>query len=444
MDKLEILSEKIKNQTACVGVVGLGYVGLPVAVSFGAAGFNVIGVDIKKARVACIRRGENPIEGNEPGLSPLLADVVAKGKLNAFTEYDVLSDADIILIDVETPVGEDHIPVYHALQNACSSLGSVLKKGALVIIESTVAPGTVEGLVAPLLSKTSGFQLNEDFFLGACPERVMPGKLLSNLAAMSRVCGGGTPETALVMQRFYRKIVRADLDLADIITAELTKTTENAYRDVQIAFANEVAKICEANGADLWKVRELVNKSPGRHMLYPGAGVGGHCIPKDPWLLAHAADGHFEPVLIPAAREVNSSMPGHMISLIEDGLTAVGMRIPDSVILVLGYAYLEESDDTRNSPSEVLVETLVSLGAEVRIHDPWVAEYKADLWALVKGADAVVLMVAHEMYHQMDLKQVLAEMTHPVVIDGRHVIDVDPSLAGEIVYRCIGIGQKGD
>jgi UDP-N-acetyl-D-mannosaminuronic acid dehydrogenase len=245
------------------------------------------------------------------------------------------------------------------------------------------------------------------------------------------------------MAQLYHEIVIADLDCTDIVTAELTKTTENAYRDVQIAFANEVARICEVTGADVWRVRELVNKSPGRQMLLPGAGVGGHCIPKDPWLLAHAADGHFEPILIPAAREVNSSMPGHMITLLEEGLAEVGLRIHDAVIAVLGYAYLEESDDTRNSPSEEFVRLLSALSSEVRIHDPWVKEYQGDLLDLIEGSDAVVIMVAHHHYRQMDLNKVLARMNHPVVVDGRHVIDTDQAFEKELIYRCVGIGHEG-
>ncbi len=441
MTYLSELNQKIDQKQAVVGVIGLGYVGLPVAVSFANVGFQVVGVDIKSDRVQKINAGKNPIEGREPGLSDLLATVVQKGTFRAETKYQALKKADIILIDVETPVGDDHIPAYQALRSVCRSLGAVLQKGSLVIVESTIAPGTVMGLVAPLLEQMSGLVLNRDFFLGACPERVMPGKLLSNLASMSRVCGGSTPDTASVMQALYRYIVGADLDQSDIITAELTKTTENAYRDVQIAFANEVAKICEVNGADVWRVRELVNKSPGRQMLFPGAGVGGHCIPKDPWLLAYSAAGAYQPVLIPAARQVNTSMPGHVLSLLQEGLNEAGLSIKDAVVAVLGYAYLEESDDTRNSPSEVLAALLNQQGAQVRIHDPWVAGYQGDLETVVRGVDALVLMVAHQAYRKMNLDEILSWMRHPVIVDGRHILDVGQVQKTLMIYRCIGVGQ---
>ena len=265
---------------------------------------------------------------------------------------------DIFTINVETPVDEQHRPNYGALEAACRSIGAVLKRGALVIVESTVAPGTTERTVRPLLEKASGLKAHVDFYLGACPERVMPGKLLSNLRDVSRVCGGGTPETAALMLKLYRHVVNASLDATDTLTAELVKTTENAYRDVQIAFANEVALICESCGADVWQVRELVNKSPGRSMHLPGAGVGGHCIPKDPWLLAHAAQGDVPLRVIPAGRATNEAMPLHTLALLKEGLAAAGSALAGARVVVLGFSYLEESDDSRNSPSEVLVDRL--------------------------------------------------------------------------------------
>ena len=310
-----------------------------------------------------------------------------------------------------------------------------------MIVESTIAPLTMKETVLPLLEQSSGRKVNSDFYLGNCPERVMPGKLLKNLRTLSRVCGGMTPETAETMIALYRHIVQADLDPADCITAELVKTTENAYRDVQIAFANEVALICEAVGADVWKVRELVNKSPYRNMHLPGAGVGGHCIPKDPWLLAYGVKDKNVPLsIIPAARAVNDSMPVHMIELLKDALAKAGREPKGARVAVLGYAYLEDSDDTRNSPSEVLVCRLRELGAEVIIHDPWVEEYRGDVMECVKGCDAVVVMVAHNIYRTMDLGLLKSALRMPVLIDGRHVFEAKQAQAAGLTYRGIGLG----
>jgi len=375
---LENLTEKFTNKSAVVGIIGLGYVGLPVACVFARAGFQVIGLDIKKNRVATINTGQSPIEGDEPGLAKLLSEVVNAGRLQATANYRRLAEADAILVAVDTPVDRNNQPQYIALRAAMSELGAVITPGTLIVIESTVAPGTLENVVQPILEEKSGLSAHQDFFLGTCPERVMPGKLLANLQNMDRACGGGTPETAASMVALYRNIVDADLDATDIITAELVKTAENAYRDVQIAFANEVAKICEANNADVWKVRQLVNKSPSRNMHLPGAGVGGHCIPKDPWLLAYSARNTVDLRLIPAARAVNESMPEHIADMTANALAEARLVVSQARVGVLGYAYLENSDDTRHSPTASMVARLHSAVSEITIHDPWVQQYGAN------------------------------------------------------------------
>ena len=437
---LKELESKIEYKSAVIGVIGLGYVGLPVAACFADAGFEVIGIDILAERVAQISSGLSPIEGEEPGLEDLLGRVVAAGPLKVTTEYNELKQADIVLIDVETPVDSEHKPKYDALKAACTSLGPRLKEGALIIVESTIVPGTIDHFVQPLLEEHSKNIAVNNFYLGACPERVMPGKLLKNLRTMSRVCGGTTPETAEVMVKLYRHIVDADLDTADAITAELVKTTENAYRDVQIAFANEVALICEAVGGDVWRVRELVNKVPYRHMHLPGAGVGGHCIPKDPWLLASGAADRVPVRLIPQARAVNDSMPLHMADLTIEALEEAGVRLEEACVAVLGYAYLENSDDSRNSPSAILVNRFEGIGVKTLVHDPWVLGFQGDMLSRVKGCDAVILMVAHDEYQRLDLAQLKNALRTPILVDGRHFFDQDA--AEELGYIFRGVGQR--
>jgi UDP-N-acetyl-D-mannosaminuronic acid dehydrogenase len=441
MDYLNELSYKIKNKTATIGVIGLGYVGLPVACMFAKSGFNVIGLDIKEERNEMINKGISPIEGKEPGLSALVQETVNSGFLKATSNYENLALADIVLIDVETPVDENNIPQYKALQAACDGLAKVMKDGVLVIVESTIAPGTIDRLVRPKLEEKSGKKSKKDFFLGACPERVMPGKLLENLKKMSRVCGGETSATSSIMVELYRMIVEADLDTSDPVTAELTKTAENTYRDVQIAFANELAMICEVAGADFMRVRELVNKSPGRNVLLAGAGVGGHCIPKDPWLLAYGGQNKVPLRLIPAARAINDSMPNHMVDLVIDALSENGKKIEDAKVGVLGYAYLEESDDTRNSPSEVLVSELASKGAQVIIHDPYVLEYKGNLYSKTTGCDVIVLMVAHHGYREISLEKLRKSLRTPIIVDGRNVFNPDQMKRAGFLFKSLGKGN---
>ena len=432
----------IEDRSLVIGVIGLGYVGLPVACLLAKTGFRVIGLEILEDRVAKINSGISPIQGVEPGLQELLESVTGKKAFHATTNAAELAAADIITINVETPVEGDHKPRYVALRAACASLSQHLKKGAVVIVESTVAPGTTRNVVIPEIEKSAGLVLNEDYYLGVCPERVMPGKLLDNLINMSRVCGGSTPETASIMKALYQTFVKGDIDTCDIITAEIVKTAENTYRDVQIAFANEVALICEEYGADVYEVRGLVNKSPNRSMHLPGAGVGGHCIPKDPWLLVAAMPDEKHAHLIPAARLVNASMPGHLVDRLGKMFNRYGKMISGAKILVLGLAYLEDSDDTRNSPSEILIDQLQKMGANVVVNDPFVDGYKNDLMELAADCDAVVLMVAHSAYKKIDPSALRAKMKTPVFIDGRHVMEKAKMKKTGFDYYCIGIGSE--
>jgi len=440
----DALLTAIEDRTATVVVLGLGYVGLPVACLFAEAGFPVVGIRRSRDKVDLINRGICPIEGKEPGLAELLARVVAGGRFRATTEYDVCRDAQIVLIAVETPVDPaTKKPAYKALRSALTDLGRHLSPGAMVIIESTIAPGTMAQMVRPILEQSSGLRASDaqspgDFYLVNCPERVMPGKLLKNIRECHRVVGGMDPDAAELAVRFYRHVVRADLDPVDCLTAELVKTMENAYRDVQIAFANEMALLCEDMGADVWQVRELVNKAPFRDMHLPGAGVGGHCLPKDPWLLIANINHSFEPRLIPAARMVNDGMPSHVARLTVEALREAGVEISSARVAVLGYAYLENSDDTRNSPSRILETRLRELGAEVVIHDPYVPEYKGDVLERLSGCDAAVLMVRHHDYYALDLGALRDALNAPVLVDGRHVFDAEQARSAGLVYRGVG------
>jgi UDP-N-acetyl-D-mannosaminuronic acid dehydrogenase len=401
------LREAVASRDAVVCVVGLGYVGLPVALTFTRAGFRVIGIDVDEERLERIGEGSNPIEGGEePGLSELLAESIDTGRFEVTGEPRRLGDADIVTINVQTPVDSDQNPNTDALVAASRSIGTHMSRGTLVIVESTVAPGTTMGLVRPILETESGLDEGEGFFVGSCPERVMPGRLLANIQSVPRVCGGSTPEVAETMRQLYATVVEADLDTASTTTAELVKVVENTYRDVQIAFANEVALICSDLGEDVWRVRELVNKVPFRQMHYPGGGVGGHCIPKDPWLLAKASPRDLK--LIPAAREVNDGMPAEIARLakaaserlIEDGEPREQARR----VLVLGYAYLPETDDARNSPSAALTAELARLGLEVAVHDPFVPGFQGDVNEMAEAVGTVVTMVHHAAYRDLDLR----------------------------------------
>jgi UDP-N-acetyl-D-mannosaminuronic acid dehydrogenase len=425
-------------------VVGLGYVGLPVAAKFAEVGFNVIGIDIVQEKIDRINSGESPIEGVEPNLGELVSNVVANKQLRATSDYTAIQSADYVLIVVETPFSNRiNKPYYAALRSASRSVGQNLRKNTLVVVESTVAPGTIRTIVQPLLEAESGLTAGVDFKLATAPERVMPGKLLYNLVNMERVVGGIDDASTDAAIELYRHIVKGELHKTDVLVAEVSKTTENAYRDVQIAFANEIALLCENIGVDVFEVRELVNKVPGRNMLLPGAGVGGHCLPKDSWLLAFGTKGRYEPRLIAVAREINDSMPLHMSDLCEEALEATRGSIYGSKVTILGVAYLENTDDTRNSPAFPLYQSLDVLGVETVLHDPLarsddIKPVLKDLDEAVAGSDCLAIVTAHDEYTNLDFDHIKSLMRTPVVVDGRNIIDEHLCVEKGFSYWSIG------
>lgn len=264
-----------------VAVVGIGYVGLPLACVLAESGFRTIGIDTDHNRVEMVNSGICPIVGDEPGLPELIRKVIADGSLKASTRPEEVSSCDAIFVCVDTPIGPDKKPRLEILRSAVTIVGRSMKKGVLVSIESTLPPGTMMSMVIPILEKESGLRAGKDFLVSHCPERVMPGKLLNNMRKVERVLGGLDSESIKRGIYFYSRIVVAKIHPTDLLSAEISKTAENAYRDVQISFANEMALICENYGADVYEIRKLVNTCPYRDMHVPGSGVGGHCLPKD-------------------------------------------------------------------------------------------------------------------------------------------------------------------
>ncbi len=427
-------------------MVGLGYVGVPVAVSVAATGVRVVGVDIDAKKVDVINRGHNPLRGREPGLSELIKAQVAAKRFTATTDYAAIGSADVVVVAVETPIDAvTHDPAYRALKSALAGIGPHLKRGALVSIESTLSPGTMEKVVRPTLERASGKKVGRDVHLVHCPERLTAGKLLYNLTTLHRVLGAAEPTGARKAVAFYKRFVKGDLHETDWTTAEVAKTAENAYWDVQIAFANEVALISEELGVDAFRVRELVNTCPYRAMLFPGAGVGGHCIPKDPWLLVHPAI-HTKPELIPVARSVNDYMPRRMAQLVDEALVASGRRLKGARVAVLGFAYREDTEDSRNTPAIPIIRELRRRGADTVIHDPYARTEHGftivrDLEAAARGADALVLVTAHSAYRRLDLKRIGRLLRRKVLVDGRNVFHGPEVVRAGFVYRGIGKGQ---
>jgi len=321
----------------------------------------------------------------------------------------------------------------------------------LVVIESTVAPGTTQNIVLPILEETSDLKAGQDFYLAFSYERVMPGKLLEFMVDFPRVVGGIDAKSTELAVELYRTIVKKEITATDVLTAELAKTVENAYRDVNIAFANEMALICESLGVDVYEMRKLINARPDRHMHIPGAGVGGHCLPKDTWLLRFGVKEYgtrdVDTSMITLARSINDAMPDHMARLVEEALAEAGREVKGSRVAVLGIAYLEDSDDVRNTPAEPLIHALRGKGAWVMAHDPYVWGYEGeeltrDLDEALREADCLALVTKHQMYFGLDLEHVKELMRTPVIIDGRNVFNAQACREAGFVYRGIGKGMR--
>ncbi|MCK5548862.1 MAG: nucleotide sugar dehydrogenase, partial [Thermoplasmata archaeon] len=388
-------------------VVGLGYVGIPVACAFADKGFNVVGIDIVKDKVNSINKGVYPIGGKEPGMRALLKKVVRARRFRASMDFSDCGDADFIIISVETPLNPKTRKMdLKVLRSAVTSVGKNLSKGTLISVESTIAPFTTRDVIIPILERGSGLKAGRDFHLVHCPERVMTGRLLLNLRTYDRVIGGIDKRSSDKAKKFYRTVCKGALHTTDALTAELVKTTENAYRDVQIAFANEIALICEEYGIDAFEARKLVNTTPFRDMHIPGPGVGGHCLPKDPILLISKLKD-YRSRIISNARALNDYMPLHVVKLVEDALRESKLKVANSTIILLGLSFLENSGDVRNSPAITIHRELRKRSAKVKVHDPH-ASYRGikvvkSLEQAIKGADCVVIVTAHDEYTKLGL-----------------------------------------
>ncbi len=446
-------------------VVGMGYVGIPIAALFAdVQGFTVVGVQRLSKRsgwkIDWLNKGKNPIGGDEPGLSELIARVVKKATFKVVEDIATVSDAEAVLIDVQTPTDANRVPNYDSLKEVSANVGKHMKPGTLIVVESTVAPGTTENFVRPILEKASGMKASRDFCLAFCYERVMVGRLIKNIVDLPRVIGGIDEESTRRAMELYGHVVKAQLCPTDIATAEVAKVVENTYRDVNIAFANEMALICENLGVDVFKVRELVNtlpndpknptSNPVRNMHFPGAGTGGHCLPKDPWLLKYGLDTYgsrkFNPKIIIGSREINDYMPVHVVDLVEDALRERGKKLKGAKVAVLGVAFLENSDDTRNTPSAAIYAELKRRGAEPVLHDPIVREFELpftnNLDKALENADAVVLSTKHKDYLNLDLKKMKKKLNTPVLVDGRNAFDREAAIKAGLTYRGVGKGIR--
>jgi UDP-N-acetyl-D-glucosamine dehydrogenase len=370
----EELLRKIKEKTARVGVVGLGYVGLPLAVEKAKAGYDVTGFDIQCKRVDMVNKGINYI-GDV--VDSDLKDIVESKKLIATEDYSMIKDVDFVAICVPTPLDKYRQPDTSYVESSCREIAGYMHQGMLIVLESTTYPGTTEEVVMPILEEISGLKCDEDFYLAFSPERVDPGNLIYKTKNTPKVVGGTSRDGTEVAAAFYRSVLDSDIfEASSPKIAEMEKILENTYRNINIALANEMAVICDKMGIDVWEVIEAAKTKPyGFKAFYPGPGVGGHCIPIDPFYLTwKAREYDYHTKLIETASEINTFMPDYIVSRVARILNSSGKALKGSRILILGVAYKQDIEDYRESPAIKLIEKLQKEGADISYYDPYVPE----------------------------------------------------------------------
>ncbi|OED33236.1 nucleotide sugar dehydrogenase [Planococcus maritimus] len=415
-------------------VVGLGYIGLPTAVMFANHGYEVHGVDVNQKAVDMLSDGQIHIE--EPFLQDYLNKALEKGTFSVSTKP---AEADMFIIAVPSPIAEDKTANMDYIRAATESIVPFLKKGDLVVLESTVPPRTVLDVMMPILVK-SNLEIGTELFVSHSPERVIPGKVFEELVKNDRIIGGINEESSKRTQVYYESFVKGEFILTDATTAEMVKVMENTYRDVNIAFANEIAKISDNVGVDAWEAIRLANHHPRVNIHLPGPGVGGHCIAVDPWFLVEKEQDLSK--IIHLSRTTNDGMPQYTADKIDDILKDVA----DAKVAVFGLAFKGNIDDIRESPSMEVLEHLKAKNLRISSFDPHVKENKAPFQTqsydeAVDGADLIVILTDHKAFKDYDPSKIGGTMRHKAIFDTKNAISRETyEQAGFTVYR-LGDGK---
>ncbi|HCC34437.1 MAG TPA: UDP-N-acetyl-D-glucosamine dehydrogenase [Ruminococcaceae bacterium] len=401
----ESLLEKISTRKMIVGVVGLGYVGLPLAVEKAKAGYKTIGFDIQKSKVDMVNRGENYI-GDV--VDKDLAELVSSGMLSATTDFSAIGQADFIAICVPTPLDEHQQPDISYVESSSREVAKYLRKGTAVVLESTTYPGTTEELIRPILEQVSGLVCEKDFYLGFSPERVDPGNLIYKTKNTPKVVGAIGKDATEVISTVYRSVLDGDVfEASSPRVAEMEKILENTYRNVNIGLINELAMLCDKMDINIWEVIEAAKTKPyGFQPFYPGPGLGGHCIPLDPYYLSWKAREYgFHTSMIEASGMINDRMPEYCTDRAAKILNRFVKSLNGSKILLVGMAYKPDIDDYRESPAIRVSECLSEQGANVEYFDPYISRYRhknkyydglCELDAeKIAGYDLVIITAAH-------------------------------------------------
>ncbi len=443
----------VRGMRSGIAIVGFGYIGTVIGAVLADRGWPVTGIDVRQNVVDEINLGKTSVP--EPGLDELVANSVRMGRLRATSDFGALADNDFVIVTVGTPLGPDYEPIVDDITAAARAVGQQLRKGHLIILKSTVPPDTTENLVRPILEEASGLRAGVDFGLAFCPERIAEGQAIHELTSIPVVVGAVDERSARACATLWRHALGVDSVIVDNPrTAEMVKLADNLWVDLNVALANELAKLCDQLDMDALQVIEAANTMPKGggpvNILRPSMGVGGYCLTKDPWFLNHLGQSVGLDLAIPrTSRTVNDTMPAYTYGLLTKLLAEQGKTIENSKIAVLGIAFKNNTGDCRLTPTKYVVAMLEESGCQLSIHDPWVPDEEAhavtsipltpDIESAVKDADALMVLAGHREFHQIPLTR-LADLTTAgcVFLDGRNSFDPAAVRAAGFVYKGVG------
>ena len=433
-----------------IGVLGLGWMGLPTAGLFIEAGARVIGADVSPQIVEQLKLGKSHVD--EPNLQSIIATHTGKRFTATTDARQTAADSDVILVIVPTSIDGLRKPDYSVVEKACKEVARGMRQGCLVIVESTVGPGVTEGIVKRTLERGSGFKVGADFYLAYSPIRAMAGSVMRDIASYPKIVGGFDEKSANAAAAVFAKIAKGGIvRVKNLKTAETVKLFENTYRDVNIAVATELALFCEEAGLDFAEIREAAVSQPYCHLHVPRVGVGGHCIPYNPhFLLAEAEAINVDLRLVKGARKINDSMPSHIVDMVARGLKVCRKSLKRSKVAVMGVSYRANVKETSNSPSLTIIEALTKRGADVRVYDPLysAAELKEiglhateSVERAIEGADCILVAVGHDQFKRLRVADFARLVKKPAcMVDGWRIFDAEEVRENRLIYCGVGLG----
>ena len=446
------VQNSLKSGKVSVCAIGIGRIGLPTALSFAYVGLPTIGVDINAKLVNMINSGDFPLK-DEPGLDKIFDAVIQNKNFQATTDIaEVVPKCDIILLSLPTPMDKSNVPDYSILRTVGRNLNRLLRHGSLVVVESTVEPGFIENDLIPTIEDGERkLKVSKDFSVAACPENANPGEILNDFKKLPRLVGAIDEKTRTIVTEIYRYVFGVEIiSMPDCKTANAAKLTSNVFRDINIAFVNELAILFENLGIDIIKVLEACDKKYNFQTHYPGAGVGGPCLPINSYQILNSSTGMGNDVLkiIKAAREINDQMPFHVVDLLLDALNEAGKTIKGSTIAILGISYKPNVKDIQLTPAEKIIKRLDKLQAKIRIYDPYFKSVEvfshnteSNLIAAVTNADATLLITGHNEFRCINPSLLASKMRTRIVIDSRGLIDPLAAKKAGLIFRGIGRGR---